>query len=71
MKRKSKFELLRIILILMVITVHYFGTGKALTELSGDNFNHYITNFIESFCIIAVNTFIIMTRIFYGRQRKN
>lgn len=70
MNRKSKFELLRIVLILMVITVHYFGTGKALTEISNNNFNYYITHFIESFCIIAVNTFIVMTGYFMTDKKR-
>lgn len=69
-KRQSKFELLRIILILMVIAVHYFGTGKALTEVKSDNINYYLIHFIESFCIIAVNTFIVMTGYFMVERKE-
>ena len=64
--RKSNFELLRILLILMIITLHYLnGTmGGAFSNTNPNSFNYYLINFIESLCIVAVNVFIIITGYF-------
>ena len=65
-KRESKFELLRIILILMVIGLHYFNgsMGGLLSNVDKFSVNYYLANFIESAFIIAVNVFIIITGYF-------
>lgn len=64
--RSSNFELLRIILILMVIALHYFNgvMGGLLNNVEKWSLNFYISHFIESLCIIAVNVFIIITGYF-------
>lgn len=64
--RRSNFELLRIILILMVIVLHYFNgvMGGLLNNVEKWSLNFYISHFIESLCIIAVNVFIIITGYF-------
>ena len=61
--RKSNIELLRIILIIMIITLHYLngGIGGALSNTNPNTFNYYLITFIESLCIVAVNVFIIIT----------
>lgn len=67
-ERKSNFELLRIISILMIITIHYF-----LYMMNGDfnnlsNFqqykNYYLVKILESFFIIGVNLFALITGYF-------
>ena len=65
-KRKSNIELLRIILILMIIILHYFNgsMGGLLSHVTSGTFNYYLSHFLESFCIIAVNVFIIITGYF-------
>lgn len=62
--RDSNFELLRIILILMVICLHYLGHGGSLGILRHSNFNFYLAYAFESFSIIAVNCFILITGFF-------
>lgn len=62
--RESNFELFRIILMIMVVSIHYFlhgGAEKTLTP--GDN-NYYIVNIIYSFIRVAVNCFVIISGYF-------
>lgn len=65
-ERSSNFELLRIVLILMVIVLHYFNVemGGVLKWVEKNTFNYYLAHFIESLCIIAVNVFIIIIGYF-------
>ena len=62
-ERNSNFELLRIILTLMIITLHYLHKdfGGALQYTTANTFNYYLIHIIESFCIVAVNVFILIT----------
>lgn len=64
--RKSNFELLRIVCIIMIIILHYCNPniGGALANITKGTLNYYIIHFIESLCVISVNTFIIMTGYF-------
>jgi len=62
--RDSNFELLRIVLILMIICLHYMVHGGALNSLSQSDFNFYIAYAFESFCIVAVDCFILITGFF-------
>ncbi len=59
--RDSNFELLRILLIAMVLIIHYFGRGGAFYTLNPSDFNFYILSVFESFIIIAVDCFVIIT----------
>lgn len=65
-KRESNFELLRIVLILMVITLHYLNgnLGGGLSHFANNSLNFFVGHIVESFCIIAVNVFIIITGYF-------
>ena len=70
--RKSNIELLRIFLILMVIILHYYNAsiGGLLGEVNYKSTNYWIAHIVESFCIVAVNTFIIITGYFSFDKRK-
>lgn len=65
-ERKSNFELLRIVCILMIITLHYCNgdIGGALANTVNKVSNYYIINIMESLCIVAVNVFILITGYF-------
>ena len=65
-KRESNFELLRVVLTLMIIILHYCNPsmGGALGKVTIGTTNYYLVHFIESACIIAVNVFILMTGFF-------
>ncbi len=72
--RQSNFELLRIILIVFIIALHYLNgsMGGALNtkNISNTETNYYIARIIESLCIIAVNCFILITGYFSYNQTK-
>ena len=63
LQRNSNIELLRIILILMVIGVHYnlIGMGNAFLYTRQVGINVSLTAILESFCIVCVDTFVIIT----------
>ncbi len=63
--RKSNFELLRIVCILMIVTLHYNSSmGGLLNNVEIGSINYYLSHFIQSLCIVAVNSFIIITGYF-------
>ncbi|MBO4675467.1 MAG: hypothetical protein J5601_05240, partial [Elusimicrobiaceae bacterium] len=64
--RDSNIELLRIILILMILALHYFNgeIGGLFSNVATLSANYYIAHFLESACIIAVNVFILITGYF-------
>ena len=67
-ERKSILELLRIIAILMVITVHFLlymrnGEGKEISTYL-NTYNYNIMCCLESFLVIGVNLFILLTGYF-------
>lgn len=69
--RKSNFELLKIVSIIMVLILHYFNTnmGGALEEVPSGTINYYAMYFLESLSIIAVNCFVLVTGYFMiGKQ---
>ena len=70
-KRESNFELLRIILIIMIIILHYLSAsiGGALTNTEAETINYYLIHFIESVCIVSVNIFIIITGYFMAKKK--
>ena len=67
-KRKSSLELLRIIAMLMIITLHFIGPYTNLDKNSIKNY--YILQLIESFSIIGVNIFIIISSFFLIDKEK-
>lgn len=67
--RNSSFELLRIISIIMIIGVHYLGY-YALDNVNKFTLNYYLTYFIESICIMGVNTFVLISGYFLITKNK-
>lgn len=70
--RKSNFELLRIILILMIIILHYMhpNMGGIYSSVEKFSFNYWIIHLMESICIVAVDTFILITGFFMNNKNK-
>lgn len=66
-KRQSNIELLRIILISLIITLHYLNDsmGGELDHVLPGTSNYFISHTIESLSIIAVNVFVIITGYFF------
>jgi len=69
-KRLTNFELLRIIAMLMVVTLHYFlysGMRPLLTDPVSQR--SLFALIIESFCIVAVNVFVMISGYFMVKSR--
>lgn len=68
--RESNFELLRIMAILMIISLHYLNFGGALSIHDIGSKHYYISHLLESFFIIAVNLFVLITGYFNVNTKK-
>lgn len=62
--RETKFELLRIICMLMIITGHIIAYHPSTTNPQG-GIDYYIGNFVRSFVMVAVNCFVLISG-YYG-----
>ena len=64
--RNTNIEILRIVLMLMVIGVHYnlIGMGNAYLYTQNAGVNISLTNLLESLCIVCVDTFVIISGYF-------
>lgn len=62
--RNANFELLRIIAMLMVLSLHYMGKGGALGVIGGLTPNGVFAYVIEELCYVAVNVFILISGYF-------
>ncbi|WP_300351639.1 acyltransferase [Clostridium sp.] len=63
-ERKSNFELLRIICMIMIVILHTLGHGGALDGTSIGNYNFIIVNLLESISIVGVNCYVIISGFF-------
>lgn len=68
--RESNFELLRCMLMLMVVLVHYNNSamGKAFSYVTEGSINYYFTYFMESLAIIGTNGFVLLTGYFSWKK---
>ena len=68
--REASFELLRIVLMLMIVTLHYLNQGGFLLEAGcrGDTACR-AGNVIEAFSIGAVNAFVLMSGYFLSAAK--
>lgn len=65
-KRQVNFELLRIVAMLMVITLHYLNKGGiAISYAEDGSVVNHVAWFIESFCIVAVNGYVLISGYFF------
>ena len=63
--RQSNMELLRVVAMLMIITLHYLDKGKVLPEFAAmSTTNHYIAWLLEAFCFVAVNIYVLISGYF-------
>ena len=63
--RQSNVELLRIVAMLMIITLHFLGHGNVLNSYTTDSYGEYmIYSFVKGLCMIAVNCFILISGYF-------
>lgn len=69
-KRQANFELLRIVAMLMIITLHYLDKSDILmgflgTRMQMENSVSAFAWLIEAFCNVAVNCYILISGYFY------
>ncbi len=64
-KRQANYELLRIIAMFMVVTLHYLShTGMLLSAGAGGSVSQVLGMLVESFCIVAVNVYVLISGYF-------
>jgi len=64
-KRRSNFEILRILAMFMVLVLHYLDKGGILTPLAEPfTVQSYTAYLLESFAIVAVNVYVLITGYF-------
>jgi len=64
-KRLSNIELLRLVAMFMVIVLHYLNKGGLLTATTKPFETYsYLAWFVESFAIVAVNMYVLITGYF-------
>lgn len=65
MKRQANFELLRIVAMLMIIVLHYLNKSDLILLYTQEHSAvNYAAHFIESFCIVAVNCYVLLSGYF-------
>lgn len=68
-KRLNNFEALRIVAMFMVIVLHYLYKGGLLTSTAGTfTAGAYAAWLVESFAIVAVNVYVLITGYFMCRS---
>jgi len=64
-ERQSNMELLRIVAMLMVVSLHYLGKGGLLKSAPFDmKATDYVVWILEAFCIVAVNVYVLISGYF-------
>lgn len=66
-KRNANFDLMGIILMLMIISEHILLYSGKLSNIG--TIEYYISNLYKSFCVIAVNAFVLRSG-YFGIKRK-
>lgn len=70
-KKEGNFELLRIICMIMIVILHFNKYGLVLSNVTPGSLEFYIFNFLEYFCVVAVNVYILITGYFMiNKERK-
>jgi surface polysaccharide O-acyltransferase-like enzyme len=62
--RQANFELLRIVAMLMVITLHYLVKGGMTESAAGGSEANSFALLLEAFCLVAVNCYVLISGYF-------
>ena len=62
--RNTNIELLRVISMLMIVTLHYMYQGGVLHTLQFTDANFALSWLIESFCYVSVNCYVLISGYF-------
>ena len=70
-KREVNIELLRIVAMFMVITLHCVGHGLLLENKNINPVNSILVRFLDSFSLTANSIFILITGYYYIEKKFN
>lgn len=62
-------ELLRIVSMLMILTLHYFGNGGVLQTVNQDTISGHAVWLIEAICYVSVNCYMMLTGFYQWKAR--
>ena len=68
-QRQSNFELLRIISMMMIVTLHFMGHGKVLDSVQFGSFNFLLAWFVEILSAVAVNCYVLLSGYFLVKSK--
>lgn len=68
LERKSNFELLRIITMVMIVTMHILDHSGIFISKNFNNFNFIIASIVNTLSIVAVNCYILISGYFGCKQ---
>lgn len=67
-KREANFELLRVIAMLMIITLHYLDKGGILPKADSDiGLTGFLAWGLEAFCVSSVNVYVLLGAYFLAK----
>ena len=68
--RQANIELLRIIAMLMVVTLHYLIKGQATVSLVSDTgILNLLLWFLKALCIVTINVYVLISGYFLLEAR--
>lgn len=67
--RDVNIELLRVVSMLMILTLHYLGNGKILSLTPvGGGLTYYVLWTVEAICLISVNCYMMISGYFLSQK---
>lgn len=67
--RLANIELLRIISMLMILTLHYLGQGNVLENIHFGSVNYFIAWALETLCLVSVNCYVLISGYFLVKSQ--
>jgi len=62
--RTYNLDLLRIVAMVMIVTLHFLGKGQVLTAYPNPSLKYYAVWGVEAACLIAVNCYVLLSGYF-------
>lgn len=62
--RTYNLDLLRIVAMLMIVTLHYLGKGQVFSAYPPDSLKYDAARIVESICLVSVNCYVLLSGYF-------